>query len=310
MKNKTKFRLILVIGIILFIIFYFRSLSSEVGIVCDAGHAFLSPWFTIEEPVTDQKFIELLEKQVFSEAYELVECNFTISEKEDTRKLVELPRKKTEYRDIKRYVVVGKCTENKTLNYELILTKGMIYRVGWGLGPCKEPYYHIMGEPEIKKVWIELSYYHKLGEEIKVKVHNGLDVNTIYTDFWDSNWKIYQYLNKKWELVATGSQYRVPLCLCREDICSIPCPLFAPPLSRCKKLDPGDIMYWTWNQKILQRDIIKCDTIKVGCYRWVNATLGTYKVEFCYSLKKEGEIEGYCVLAGEIECVEKRFEIK
>ena len=109
------------------------------------------------------------------------------------------------------------------------------------------------------------------GEIVKTTTFNGLEF-FIYADSWKGGWRVLQYKNEQWDEIFNGRQRTLPICLC-EEYPDGNCPLWEAPQEKFDEFKPSETVIWSWDQKILQ------ETDK-GCYKQIDASPGTYKVEF------------------------------
>ncbi len=110
-----------------------------------------------------------------------------------------------------------------------------------------------------------------LGEIVKTTVLNRLEFS-IYADFWKGSWRILQYKNEQWNEIFNGRSRTIPICICGtypDDIC----PQWAPPIEKFDEIKPSESIDWSWDQKVLQGT-------EKGCFNWIDALPGKYKVEF------------------------------
>jgi predicted RecA/RadA family phage recombinase len=114
-------------------------------------------------------------------------------------------------------------------------------------------------------------YWH--GENLQTSLDNG-SRSSIYIDTWKRGWAIFQNKDGQWKEIFSGGSKGIPVCICGRYPGDI-CPLWEMPEEKYDEIKSGKGIYWSWDQKILQ------DTEK-GCFNWIDAPAGKYKVELKY----------------------------
>lgn len=141
--------------------------------------------------------------------------------------------------------------------------------------------------------------------DLTIKSHSS---SSIYVDMW--GWKtnlIYKYEDGEW---VQQQIYLSCPCSCECNPC-VSCPT---PLPRCLKIEAGESLNFTWDQKIYESRTINCAygsvTSVQNCTDTRNVEAGRYKIFFCYYTSIEGQVEAYCKPKGQARCIEKEFQIK